>query len=73
VDIGEKAGCLLMAAYLLVGSNTGILSTFILPSAFGPTPDSTPEPTQYLVEHKQNLCCMDVSGNGLIASGSWDQ
>lgn len=41
-----------------------------------PTPadDSPlPEPTHTLIEHSQNLCCMDVSQGGLIASGSWDK
>lgn len=39
-----------------------------------PTDDSSlPEPTHTLIEHSQNLCCMDVSQEGLIASGSWDK
>lgn len=39
-----------------------------------PADDSPlPEPTHTLIEHSQNLCCMDVSQGGLIASGSWDK
>ncbi|ORX35613.1 PLAA family ubiquitin binding-domain-containing protein [Kockovaella imperatae] len=59
-------------AYLLVGSSSGVLSTFVLPSATAP-PQSTngpgPDPYHTLVEHKQNLCCIDTSKGGLIASG----
>jgi phospholipase A-2-activating protein len=63
----------LMVAYLLAGNMTGVLSTYILPSMMDATPDSTPEPQHVLVEHKQNICCMDVSKGGLIATGSWDK
>jgi hypothetical protein len=31
------------------------------------------DPHHTLIEHKQNLCCMDTSKNNLIATGSWDQ
>jgi phospholipase A-2-activating protein len=64
------------AAYMLMGSSSGILSTFQLPSATSyqpPSIDSMPQPYHTLIEHKQNLCCMDVSKNGLIATGSWDK
>ncbi|EIW66002.1 hypothetical protein TREMEDRAFT_41188 [Tremella mesenterica DSM 1558] len=62
-------------AFLLVGSSSGILSTYILPSATTPPPpgDALPEPYHLLIEHKQNLCSMDTSPGGLIATGSWDQ
>ncbi|WWC94553.1 hypothetical protein V866_001399 [Kwoniella sp. B9012] len=63
-------------AYLLLGSQSGILSSYILPS-----PDTAPpsidspleEPQHTLVEHRQNLCCLDTSKAGLIATGSWDK
>lgn len=65
----------LMIAFLLVGSSSGILSTYTLPSASAnPPPEGQmQDPYHTLIEHKQNLCCMDTSKNGLIATGSWDQ
>ncbi|KIR59591.1 phospholipase A-2-activating protein [Cryptococcus bacillisporus CA1873] len=63
-------------AFLLVGSSSGILASYVLPAMDSPAPadDSPlPEPTHTLIEHSQNLCCMDVSQGGLIASGSWDK
>lgn len=63
-----------MTAFLLLGSSNGVLSTFMLPSTTSPPPTSaSPEPHHTLIEHKQNLCCMDTSKAGLIASGSWDK
>ena len=65
----------LMIAFLLVGSSSGILSTYTLPSASSnPPPEGQmQDPYHTLIEHKQNLCCMDTSKNNLIATGSWDQ
>lgn len=63
-------------AYLLVGSSSGSLSTFMLPSATSLPPSAngaSPEPFHTLIEHKQNLCCLDTSKGGLIATGSWDK
>nr|ODO04023.1 phospholipase A-2-activating protein [Cryptococcus depauperatus CBS 7855] len=63
-------------AYLLVGSQSGTLSSYALPSleTASPTGNETlPEPVHTLFEHAQNLCCMDVSQSGLVASGSWDK
>ncbi|WVQ77835.1 hypothetical protein IAR50_007530 [Cryptococcus sp. DSM 104548] len=62
-------------AYLLVGSQSGILASYPLPSegSAPPTEDVLPEPVHTLIEHSQNLCCMDVSKGGLIATGSWDK
>lgn len=53
-----------------------MLSSFLLPSL-----DSEPpaldapmqQPLHTLIEHGQNLCCIDASAGGLIASGSWDK
>ncbi|WVQ99687.1 hypothetical protein IAU59_006826 [Kwoniella sp. CBS 9459] len=63
-------------AFLLLGSQSGILSSYILPSPNAPPPPSDgplEEPYHTLVEHRQNLCCMDTSAGGLIATGSWDK
>ncbi|WVF71170.1 hypothetical protein IAT40_005968 [Kwoniella sp. CBS 6097] len=63
-------------AFLLLGSQSGILSSYILPSPnAAPPPVDGPleEPYHTLVEHRQNLCCMDTSKGGLIATGSWDK
>ncbi|WVQ79673.1 hypothetical protein IAT38_001773 [Cryptococcus sp. DSM 104549] len=63
-------------AYLLVGSQSGILATYALPSLTAPPPaEDAPlqEPVHTLIEHGQNLCCMDVSKAGVIATGSWDK
>ena len=63
-------------AFLLVGSSSGILSTYPLPSSTSPPPPANgpgPDPYHTLVEHKQNLCCLDTSKGGLIATGSWDK
>jgi len=75
IQCDEKVGRWLMIAFLLVGSSSGILTTYTLPSASAnPPPDGqTQDPYHTLIEHKQNLCCMDTSKNGLIATGSWDQ
>ncbi|KAK1923997.1 WD40-repeat-containing domain protein [Papiliotrema laurentii] len=59
-------------AHLLVGSVNGVLSVFPLPSVDAPTPDGMAEPERTLIEHTANLCCLDTSPRGLIASGSWD-
>lgn len=63
----------LTPAHLLVGSVNGVLSVFPLPSVDAPTPDGMAEPERTLIEHTANLCCLDTSPRGLIASGSWDQ
>ncbi|WWC62195.1 uncharacterized protein I303_104790 [Kwoniella dejecticola CBS 10117] len=63
-------------AFLLLGSQSGILSSYTLPSPDSPPPaDDAPleEPYHTLVEHRQNLCCLDTSKGGLIATGSWDK
>ncbi|WVW84162.1 hypothetical protein I302_106192 [Kwoniella bestiolae CBS 10118] len=63
-------------AYLLLGSQSGVLSSYILPSGdTAPPPVDGPleEPQHTLVEHRQNLCCLDTSKGGLIATGSWDK
>ncbi|KAK4685850.1 phospholipase A-2-activating protein, partial [Tremellales sp. Uapishka_1] len=62
-------------AFLLMGSNNGILTTYQLPSnaLAQPPADYIPTPYHTLVEHNQNLCCMDVSAAGLIGTGSWDK
>ncbi|CAD6591836.1 MAG: hypothetical protein TREMPRED_000211 [Tremellales sp. Tagirdzhanova-0007] len=62
-------------AFLLIGSSSGILTTFMLPSATSPPPvnGAASDPHHTLIEHKQNLCCMDTSKGGLIATGSWDK
>jgi phospholipase A-2-activating protein len=66
---------LTVIAFLLVGSSSGILSSYTLPSATSNPPPGgqMQDPYHTLIEHKQNLCCMDTSKNGLIATGSWDQ
>jgi phospholipase A-2-activating protein len=64
---------MLTSAYLLVGSQKGILSSYLLPTDLALTPDSNPEPTHILVEHSDNICCLDVSKGSLVASGSWDK
>ncbi|WWC69902.1 uncharacterized protein I206_103845 [Kwoniella pini CBS 10737] len=63
-------------AFLLIGSQSGILASYTLPSPDSPPPtDDAPlqEPHHTLVEHRQNLCCLDTSKGGLIATGSWDK
>lgn len=63
-------------AFLLAGSSNGVLSTYALPSSTSLPPASDAplqEPHHTLIEHKQNLCCMDTSKGGLVASGSWDK
>ncbi|KAL7422039.1 hypothetical protein Q5752_003812 [Cryptotrichosporon argae] len=61
-------------AYLLIGSSSGLLSSFRLPSTASATaPDELPSPVHTLIEHRQNLCCIDTSPGGLIATGSWDK
>ncbi|ORY26315.1 putative phospholipase A-2-activating protein [Naematelia encephala] len=62
-------------ALLLVGSVSGILSTYALPASTASAPDmgQLEEPLHTLIEHKQNLCCMDTSKGGLVATGSWDK
>lgn len=53
-----------------------MLSSYALPS-LGANPPAIDAPTQQpqhtLIEHRQNLCCIDSSKSGLIASGSWDK
>ncbi|WRT66660.1 uncharacterized protein IL334_003620 [Kwoniella shivajii] len=63
-------------AFLLLGSQSGILASYVLPSPDAPPPPDTgslEDPFHTLVEHRQNLCCLDTSKNGLIATGSWDK
>ncbi|WWC89009.1 uncharacterized protein L201_003926 [Kwoniella dendrophila CBS 6074] len=63
-------------AFLLLGSQSGILASYILPSPdAAPPSENAPleEPYHTLVEHRQNLCCLDTSKGGLIATGSWDK
>ncbi|TYJ54476.1 hypothetical protein B9479_004895 [Cryptococcus floricola] len=62
-------------AYLLVGSQSGILASYPLPSpeTAPPAQDVLPEPVHTLIEHSQNLCCIDVSQDALVATGSWDK
>ncbi|KAK8864675.1 hypothetical protein IAR55_001927 [Kwoniella newhampshirensis] len=63
-------------AFLLVGSSSGILATYTLPSPTAPPPPPDgvlQEPFHTLIEHRQNLCCLDTSKGGLIATGSWDK
>ncbi|ODO08391.1 phospholipase A-2-activating protein [Cryptococcus wingfieldii CBS 7118] len=63
------------APYLLVGSQSGILASYPLPAPASapPAQDELPEPVHTLIEHSQNLCCIDVSHDGLVATGSWDK
>ncbi len=63
------------SAYLLMGSSSGLLTTYMLPSATSPPslPNDLPQPNHTLIEHRQNLCSMDSSDAGLIATGSWDK
>lgn len=64
------------AAYLLIGSSTGLLSSYILPSLDSAPPAldaPTIQPHHTLIEHRQNLCSIDSSKGGLIATGSWDK
>ncbi|BEJ16389.1 hypothetical protein CspHIS471_0509940 [Cutaneotrichosporon sp. HIS471] len=61
--------------YMLIGSSKGLLSTYLIPAVTNDasTVDApTIEPFHTLIEHRQNLCCIDASQGGLIASGSWD-
>lgn len=61
--------------YLLIGSSKGLLSSYHVPAITNDnsTVDApTVEPFHTLIEHRQNLCCIDASKGGLIASGSWD-
>ncbi|WOO81219.1 Phospholipase A-2-activating protein [Vanrija pseudolonga] len=63
-------------AYLLIGSSTGLLSSYILPSLDSAPPAfdaPTLQPHHTLIEHRQNLCSIDSSKGGLIATGSWDK
>ncbi|WVR06773.1 hypothetical protein IAU60_003808 [Kwoniella sp. DSM 27419] len=63
-------------AFLLLGSQSGILASYMLPSPNAPPPrdgSMLEEPFHTLVEHRQNLCCMDTTSGGLIATGSWDK
>lgn len=71
--MGARSCTRLTSAYLLVGSQKGILSSYLLPTDLTSTPDANPEPTHMLVEHSDNICCLDVSKGGLVASGSWDK
>lgn len=60
---------------MLIGSSKGMLASYVVPEV---TNDNsaldapTVEPFHTLIEHRQNLCCIDASKGGLIASGSWD-
>ncbi|KAL1411377.1 hypothetical protein Q8F55_002333 [Vanrija albida] len=63
-------------AYLLIGSSTGLLSSYVLPaldSAASSFDAPTIQPHHTLIEHRQNLCAIDSSKGGLIATGSWDK
>jgi phospholipase A-2-activating protein len=65
----------LTADYLLIGSSKGLLSSYQIPATTNDasTVDApTLEPFHTLIEHRQNLCCIDASQGGLVASGSWD-
>lgn len=63
-------------AFLVIGSASGLLSSYALPSMTSQPPAidaPTQEPNHTIAEHNLNLCCLDASKGGLIASGSWDK
>jgi len=53
-----------------------MLASYPLPDlAAEPTTADVPtqQPVHTLIEHRQNLCCIDASAGGLIVTGSWDK
>ncbi|CAK9781176.1 PFU-domain-containing protein [Cutaneotrichosporon oleaginosum] len=61
--------------YLLIGSSKGLLSSYVIPGTVNDAPSADPptlEPFHTLIEHQQNLCCIDATKNALVATGSWD-
>lgn len=50
----------------MTGSQDGIINVYALGSGSG-------DPVYTLLGHTSNVCALDVTPNGMIISGSWDQ
>lgn len=74
---GKRHSCALThPAYLVIGSASGLLSSYTLPSLTSQPPAidaPSQQPQHTLAEHTLNLCCIDASPGGLLATGSWDK